>query len=138
MRRSGASAPGRRRWSQWRICASGAGRGGVERRPGPDQFVGPHVGIPHSHNRAWLNFRNEAGQAPMVPPTGYPDLINGLYRACGDSRSEARQLSFNLRLNEAEIAPVGGGYYSGRGLGTFKDSLRAPVYRWFRYPAIEG
>lgn len=25
--------------------------------------------------------------------------------------------------------------YSGRELGTFKDSLRAPIHRWFRYPA---
>lgn len=25
--------------------------------------------------------------------------------------------------------------YNGRELGTFKDSLRAPIYRWFRYPA---
>lgn len=25
--------------------------------------------------------------------------------------------------------------FSGRDLGTFKDSLRAPIYRWFRYPA---
>lgn len=25
--------------------------------------------------------------------------------------------------------------YAGKDLGTFKDSLRAPVHRWFRYPA---
>lgn len=25
--------------------------------------------------------------------------------------------------------------FSGRDLGTFKDSMRAPVHRWFRYPA---
>ncbi|HEY72153.1 MAG: hypothetical protein B6I35_01840 [Anaerolineaceae bacterium 4572_32.2] len=27
------------------------------------------------------------------------------------------------------------GLYSGKDLGTFKDSLRAPVHRWFKYPA---
>lgn len=26
-------------------------------------------------------------------------------------------------------------FYSGRELGTFKDSLRAPIHRWFKYPA---
>ncbi|MBN2470919.1 MAG: hypothetical protein JXN59_09355 [Anaerolineae bacterium] len=26
-------------------------------------------------------------------------------------------------------------YYQGQDLGTFKDSMRAPVHRWFRYPA---
>lgn len=26
-------------------------------------------------------------------------------------------------------------FYSGKDLGTFKDSMRAPVHRWFRYPA---
>ena len=25
--------------------------------------------------------------------------------------------------------------YSGREIGTFKDSMRAPIHRWFRYPA---
>jgi DNA modification methylase len=25
--------------------------------------------------------------------------------------------------------------YSGRDIGTFKDSMRAPIHRWFRYPA---
>lgn len=27
------------------------------------------------------------------------------------------------------------GVYDGKELGTFKDSMRAPVHRWFRYPA---
>ncbi len=53
---------------------------------------------------------------------------------------EFRQLSF-LALDHTvsdhddsvEQADTEG--YSGRELGTFKDSLRAPIHRWFRYPA---
>lgn len=31
--------------------------------------------------------------------------------------------------------PSDNDFYNGKDLGTFKDSMRAPVHRWFRYPA---
>lgn len=40
-----------------------------------------------------------------------------------------------LSLFAPPIPQVEGDVYSGKDLGTFKDSLRAPIHRWFRYPA---
>ncbi len=44
-----------------------------------------------------------------------------------------RQLS--LPFGSSSESVQAGTPYSGRELGTFKDSLRAPIHRWFRYPA---
>lgn len=49
--------------------------------------------------------------------------------------SEAIQLSFDALINQIEEKHADSHIYSGRELGTFKDSLRAPIHRWFRYPA---
>ena len=46
--------------------------------------------------------------------------------------SKPRQPAFSFFSDDES---TNGGYYSGRELGTFKDSLRTPVHRWFRYPA---
>lgn len=44
-----------------------------------------------------------------------------------------RQLS--LFSHNTPIDNTNNPTYSGRELGTFKDSMKAPVFRWFRYPA---
>jgi DNA modification methylase len=41
-----------------------------------------------------------------------------------------KQQKLSFMYDDADV-----GLYSGREIGTFKDSLRAPVFRWFRYPA---
>ena len=47
--------------------------------------------------------------------------------------SDAKQLSlFPLEVAEDNLPET---LYSGKELGTFKDSMRAPIFRWFRYPA---
>lgn len=42
--------------------------------------------------------------------------------------SSPNQLRLQLGNSDGDI-------YSGHELGTFKDSMRAPIFRWFRYPA---
>lgn len=52
--------------------------------------------------------------------------------------SEYKQLSLfpGIRKNDSQPASSQtDNYYVGRDLGTFRDSLRAPIHRWFRYPA---
>jgi len=39
------------------------------------------------------------------------------------------------QIASAEADSLPGRLYRGKDLGTFKDSLRSPVYRWFKYPA---
>ncbi len=45
------------------------------------------------------------------------------------------QLPLAWPLSPAESGSANTTPYSGREIGTFKDSLRAPIHRWFRYPA---
>lgn len=42
------------------------------------------------------------------------------------------QLSFDFDILGSQANQS---LYSGRELGTFKDSMKAPIFRWFRYPA---
>lgn len=49
---------------------------------------------------------------------------------------KARQLSFSFLSERTESDDQGNTRtFSDRELGTFKESLRAPIHRWFRYPA---
>lgn len=41
-------------------------------------------------------------------------------------------LPFMTSTGDETLSPS---YYSGREIGTFKDSAKAPIHRWFRYPA---
>jgi len=49
----------------------------------------------------------------------------------------AIQLSFMPAETKQETVPSPDDRFvaSDRDLGTFKDSLRAPIHRWFKYPA---
>lgn len=40
-----------------------------------------------------------------------------------------------LALSLYDVAPANGPSLNGERLGTFQDSLRAPIHRWFKYPA---
>jgi DNA modification methylase len=46
--------------------------------------------------------------------------------------NKLKQLPLQLKFDEISTNQD---MYSGRELGTFKDSMRAPIFRWFRYPA---
>lgn len=47
-----------------------------------------------------------------------------------------KQLSLaGMEVEEPVPPKEGDGIYAGKDLGTFKDSLRAPIHRWFKYPA---
>lgn len=49
--------------------------------------------------------------------------------------TQPKQIPLFLSDNDQGEAQHDNGYYSGREIGTFKDSLRTPIHRWFRYPA---
>jgi DNA modification methylase len=46
-----------------------------------------------------------------------------------------QQLQLDLENAKESLNAVKASPYDGAEIGTFKDSLRAPVHRWFRYPA---